>query len=362
MLKEADKEEARRRYKDRTLAGHERERYHALLLVTIGYSYREAARILMVDEETVSRWIRPYEEKGLDGLKNDPNWGGEHDPRGLNEEELKSIAKILEAEAMSGTAVGSGWTAQAVAELIRERFGVEYSDRGVRKILHQMGWSYQRGRKLYIQRSVVEQARFELETREALAAAAQRRVPVVPLAGDQTKVYLEGTIAYRWNPVGPQPWIADGSRSKQSENIYSAVHLGTGAEVCPFVIDWQDSDATICWLEMLREAHPEEFILLWLDQAPHHTGDEVGEWLEEHADPIQGVHFPAYTPEENPQEPAWKPLKKEVSQHRWYHSFADLSQAIDAYYQKGKHYVVHFLEKFGFRWEKGRIYPLPADT
>ena len=77
MLSKPDFLEATRRYKNKKLNGHEWQRYHALLLVTKGYSYRETADILFLDEETISRWAQSYEEKGLDGLKNDPRWGGE---------------------------------------------------------------------------------------------------------------------------------------------------------------------------------------------------------------------------------------------------------------------------------------------
>ena len=37
--------EATRRYKNKKLSGHERQRYHALLLVTKGYSYRETGSL-----------------------------------------------------------------------------------------------------------------------------------------------------------------------------------------------------------------------------------------------------------------------------------------------------------------------------
>ena len=72
MLSEPDYLEAMRRYKNKKLNGHERQRYHALLLVAKGYSYRETADILFVDEATISRWVQLYQEKGLDGLKNHP--------------------------------------------------------------------------------------------------------------------------------------------------------------------------------------------------------------------------------------------------------------------------------------------------
>ena len=87
----------------------------------------------------------------------------------------------------------------------------------------------------------------------------------MPLAGEQSKVYLEGTLSRRWSPIGHQPLVADGARSKRAENRYGAVHVGTGAEVAPCVIDWQDRDATIRWYELLLAECPHGQILLWQD-------------------------------------------------------------------------------------------------
>jgi transposase len=358
MLSKPDYLEATQRYKNKKLNGHERQRYHAMLLVSKGYSYRETADILFVDEETISRWVQLYEAKGLDGLKNHPHWGGEHGQRRLNGEELGKLSKLLEQEAMPGTEVGSGWTIKAIRTLIEERFDFCYSRRGVQKLMRVMNWSYQRGRKLYIKRSRAEQLRFEVETAEVLAELAGSGEKVTPLAGDQSKIYLEGTIARRWNPVGKQPLIADGARSKAAENIYGAVHLGTGEEVAPFVIDWQDSEATICWFQRVLEDCPRGKIVLWLDQAPHHTSDEVEEWLEAHPR-LRVVHFPAYTPEENPKEATWKTLKEEVSHHHWHETKEELSKAIDNFYQTARHHTVRFLDRFGYFWRDGRIHPLP---
>jgi transposase len=358
MLSEADYQEAVRRYKNMKVNGHERQRYHALILVHQGYSYREVGRILLVDEDTIGRWVRQYQEGGLRGLKNDGQWGGEHGQRELSAEEVENLKRLLREEAMPGTTVGSGWTNKAVRQLLAERFGVTYSKSGVRKLFAHMGWSYQRGRKLYIRRDPVDQARYEWETQTALAKYARNGKPVVPLAGDQSKVYLEGTLGRRWNPIGQQPVVADGARQKQAENLYGAVHLGTGAEVAPFAIDWQDSEATIRWYELLLEECPQGQILLWQDQASHHTSEEVEEWLATQPR-IEVIAFPKYTPEENPKEATWKALKEEVSHHRWHETMADLRAAIDGYYQAGKKHVVQFLEQFGYRWVEGVIQPLP---
>ena len=361
MLNQPDYLEAMRRFKNKKLNGHERQRYHALLLVTKGYTYRQTADVLFVDEESISRWVQLYQEKGLHALKNHPRWGGEHGQGRLSATQLDGLGKLLEQEAMPGTEVGSGWTIKAIRALIEERFEVRYSRVGVRKLMHALNWSFQRGRKLYIKRSPDEQLRFEWETSEKLREFAQSGEPVTPLAGDQSKVYLEGTIARRWNPIGKQPLIADGARSKSAENIYGAVHLGTGEEVAPLVIDWQDSEATICWLQEVCLACPRGKILLWLDQAPHHTSEEVEEWLAAHRR-FEVIHFPAYTPEENPKEATWKSLKEEVSHHCWHETKEELSQAINQFYQSARKHTVNFLEKFGYYWSAGRIHPLPQPS
>lgn len=236
MLSEADYEEAVRRYKNMKLDGHERQRCHALILVQQEYSYREIAAILLVDERTISRWVEQHSRHGMVGLQNHDNWGGAHEQSELNQEQLTQLEKLLRATAMPGTAVGSGWTNKAVRALILKTFEVSYSKSGLRKVFARLGWSFQRGRKLYHRRTPEDQARYELETRATLADLAARGVKVVPLASDQSKVYLEGTLGRRWNPIGEQPLVPDGARSKQAENLYGAVHLGTGAEVAPLVI------------------------------------------------------------------------------------------------------------------------------
>jgi transposase len=357
VLTEEDYAQACRWYKDKRTKLPERQRYHALILVTQGYSYREVGRILLVDEESISQWVLLYQGAGLEGLRNHPRWGGEHGQRLLDAEQLAALKQRLTTEAMPGTKLGSGWTAKALRQLVRDQYGVSYSKSGIRKLLCEIGWSYQRGRKLYIRRRAEEQARFHLETEEVLAKYAASGERVVPLAGDESKVYLEATLSRRWNPLGQQPLVADGAREKEAENIYGAIHLGTGEETSTFCIDWQDSDATIAWLELLMAEHPKGQILLWIDGASHHTSEEVEEWLGAHRQ-LTVIHFPAYEPEENPKEATWKALKEEVSHHCWHETIEELKAAINDYYQQARRHTVSFLKRFGYGWSKGRLYAL----
>jgi transposase len=128
--------------------------------------------------------------------------------------------------------------------------------------------------------------------------------------------------------------------------------------VAPMSIDFQDSDAMIRWFEMVLAEHPYGKIVVWLDSAPHLAHEEVEEWLEQQ-NRIRVIRFPHYTPEENPKEGTWKALKQEASAHRWHPTKQSLSDAIDGFYQSVKRHTVNFLQRFGYVWRKGRIYPLP---
>ena len=168
VLTKEDRLEAMRRFKLPKTKAHERMRYHALLLVTEGYTYEKTAEVLFVDPESVARWVGAYQREGLNGLKNNPLWGGENGQRWLTAEHLTRLGTMLEQEAMPGSEVGSGWTLRAVIHLVQERFSVTYSQSGMRKILHQIRFSCQRGRALYRRRTQEDQARFEFETHEVL--------------------------------------------------------------------------------------------------------------------------------------------------------------------------------------------------
>jgi transposase len=288
-------------------------------------------------------------------------WGGERGQRWLSDEQLTKLGTLLDQEAMPGTEVGSGWTIRAVIALVEERFNVGYSQRGMRKILRTLNFSCQRGRPFYKRRTPEDQARFEQETLEVLEEFADSGRRLIPLAGDQTRVYLEGTVGKRWSRRAQQPRVPSGSRRKYAENIYGAVHLGTGQEMAPFSIDFQDADATICWLEMVLAEHRYGQIVVWLDSAPHLVHEEVEEWLERQRR-IRVIRFPHYTPEENPKEGTWKALKQETSAHRWHPTKQSLSAAIDGFYQSVKWHTVNFLQRFGYVWKQGRLYPLPQST
>ncbi len=113
MLSEEDYAQACRRYKDRRTKLLERQRYHALILVTQGYSYREVGRILLADEESISQWVALYQRHGLDGVKNHPGWGGEHGQRMLDTSQVEALTRDAYLRSDAGHKVGQWMDCQS---------------------------------------------------------------------------------------------------------------------------------------------------------------------------------------------------------------------------------------------------------
>ena len=106
MLSDEDYQEAVRRYKNMRVNGHERQRYHALILVHQGYSYREVGRILLVDEETIRRWVDQYQERGLAGLQNHPAVGRGARATGVKRRARRELAADTAGRGDGGDADG----------------------------------------------------------------------------------------------------------------------------------------------------------------------------------------------------------------------------------------------------------------
>ena len=130
-----------------------------------GLSQAEVARQLGVHRQSVYRWAKTVSESGRSALKKAGRAGRK--PL-LNAEDLEKLERILEQgpEALGyDTKLWSSWL---VAEVIQERFGVEYHPGHVWRILRQLGWSVQRPTSRAIERD-----------EEAIRTWKRRRWPAV---------------------------------------------------------------------------------------------------------------------------------------------------------------------------------------
>ncbi|GHV09199.1 hypothetical protein AGMMS50229_18900 [Campylobacterota bacterium] len=94
-----------------------------------------------VTEHTVYNWKRKIKQGGIDAL-NVKNHGGAL-PK-LNELQTEELKTILQTGAIAYGFQNDRWCAKQIAQVIKEKFNVEYHHRYIPRLMQRLGYSYQK--------------------------------------------------------------------------------------------------------------------------------------------------------------------------------------------------------------------------
>lgn len=121
-------------------ARREQVRLAAADLIEAGASDREVARRFRVTRMSANRWRRALASGGRQALASKGPGGGRCK---LDAGQLRALEAVLDVgPAVSGWS-DQCWTLARIAEIVRRRFGVEYTLAGLDLLLHRIGWSVQ---------------------------------------------------------------------------------------------------------------------------------------------------------------------------------------------------------------------------
>ncbi len=104
-----------------------------------GMSRADAARIGGMDRQGLRRWVIRFNERGPEGLV-DRWYGGP--PRRLSDSQLCELTSIVEQGPDIQTDGVVRWRRIDLQAVIKARFGIEYGERWVSQILHDLGFSH----------------------------------------------------------------------------------------------------------------------------------------------------------------------------------------------------------------------------
>ena len=108
-----------------------------------GMSRAEAAKIGGMDRQTLRDWVHGFNERGLEGLKD--GWCRDK-PRRLSEAQQAEFVEIVETGPDRLVDGVVRWRRIDLQRVIAERFGVEYHERTIGKLLKHFGFSHVSGR------------------------------------------------------------------------------------------------------------------------------------------------------------------------------------------------------------------------
>ncbi len=118
-------------------------RLHGLLLVTTGQSCGEVARLFGEDASTVQRWVRRFEDRGLEGLREGERPGR---PRQLDATQWRQVAADLRKTPRTFGLEANLWDGPLLAEHLRRRFGIELGVRQCQRLFRQLGFRLRKPR------------------------------------------------------------------------------------------------------------------------------------------------------------------------------------------------------------------------
>ncbi len=119
----------------------EARRLAAGRLLLAGEKNIEVVRALKAAPSSVGRWKAIVRRHGLEGLRTKPSTGR---PRKLPKARMMTLTRILLKGAQAAGFSSDLWTGKRVAQVIRERFKVDYHPHHVLKLLRQLALTLQK--------------------------------------------------------------------------------------------------------------------------------------------------------------------------------------------------------------------------
>ena len=289
-------------------------RANALVLLDRGMSCEDVAELLFIDDDTVRRWHRLYEQDGIEGLA---GFGHEGSACRLSAEQQDRLkAWITEALPRSTRQIGA-W--------IEKEFGVAYQGRsGLIALLHRLGMEHRKPQAIPRKLDEAKQQAF-IEAYNALLNG---------LPGDEAVMFADAvhpTHAVRpvgcWAPKDTKVAVQQAS-GRDRLNIHGAIDLETGRTRMIDVLT-VNAVSTIALLSAIETLFPKKRrIHVFLDNARYHHAEMVQQWLEKPDCRIELHFIPTYCPHLDPIERLWGLMHKHVTHNRCYAKFNDFCSAV----------------------------------
>ena len=153
----------------------ERRRLRALALLEDGLLPSEVARRVGADRRSVRRWKAAAREHGEAGVRARSASGR---PSKLGARHKRRLEVLLIKGPLAAGFHTDLWTCARVAELVKQRFGVDYHVDHVGRLLHDLGWSPQKPARRAFERDEQQIRRWVrkdwLRVKKTLAGGARR--------------------------------------------------------------------------------------------------------------------------------------------------------------------------------------------
>ncbi|MFI7134398.1 IS630 family transposase [Nonomuraea sp. NPDC050153] len=267
-----------------------------------GMRVDDAATVFSVGRSTIFGWIKLREEGGPDALtvKMPPG------PKAaLNDQQLAQLRGWIVGRDPRQLQFDFGlWTREMVAELIKRKFGVEFTLQWVGKLLARLGLSPQKPLVRAYEQNPERVRRWKEEEYPKIRAQAIGQGAGIYFL-DEASVRTNHHAGTTWGTVGDTP-VVRGTGQRHSVNMISVVN--TQGKLHFSFVGTIDSAAFIEYLKTLLHDIPGKIFLI-LDGHPAHRSAETKAFVKSTKGRLRIFFLPPYSPELNPDEWVWKSIK-----------------------------------------------------
>jgi transposase len=281
------------------------DRIKAILMLNKGYTYTEISEVLLLDDSTIRRWHEIFTNSGIKTLLEDKYLGGIS--RLTNEQQEKLSFHLGHNIYL---------TAKEICFYVQEEFDVVYTVKGMTSLLHQLGFSYKKPKKVPGKVNKEKQQEF---------IATYRKIKEDKSAED--RIYFMDGVHPLHNAQPAFGWIKKGKEQviktntgRQRVNINGAYDI-EGHKAIIREDESINAQSTIKLLEQILKEQPIGIIYIILDNARYYRSRLVQEFLAENPR-IQLIFLPPYSPNLNIVERLWKFFKKKTTYNKYYEKFS----------------------------------------
>lgn len=272
-------------------------RKKAIALIKKGFKKGDVAILFGVNKNTVSNWVKHYNETG--SFKSKKKGVKSEDKKLLSLSQEKSIQLMIVDKMPDQLKLDYElWTRKAVKELVEREFGVVLAINTMGDYLRKWGFTPQKPKKMAYEQCPKKVQKWLDEEYPAIQKRAKEENAEIHW-GDETGVRNNCQHGRSYAPKGKTP-IKKSMSKRFSTNMISTV---TNQGKVQFMIysENMNSDKFIEFLRQLIKNN-EQKIFLILDNLRVHHSYIVKDWVKENQEKIELFFLPAYSPEKNPDE------------------------------------------------------------
>lgn len=288
---------------------------------------RRAQAIMMIDKDisvSIIQELTGYSRRNIfdlrkrylkDGISviNDP---ARNNPKELlSKKQRDEIIETIKSKKPEDVGFHSSyWTTAILGEYIKIKYKVKYKSRtSFYLIFRQANFTFHKPGRVYEKRDEEEVEKWQKKAKRKLKKVWKEKDTVI-LCEDEMILSTQTTFQKIWLPANEYPKI-EVSNTKKNRSVYGFLNIRTGKEHA-FKTEKQNMHITTGILKKIRKIYPKRKIFLLWDGAGWHRGSAVQEFIKKDAN-IEILHFPKYSPDENPQEHVWKDGRDKVTHNNF---------------------------------------------